>query len=415
MLSHPGLKRERNEDSMAWREPDVAHDLLHKGYVFVVADGVGGRQAGEIASQYIADRMVERYYQSPTPDTRAALAESIKLVNEELLEKASQEQGQEGMATTLLAAVVKGGKLFLANVGDCRAYLIRDQRIEQLTEDHSFAAELVRVGRISKEEAVEHPQRGVVTRYLGAEEVTEPDIFERDIQAGDIIVLCSDGLWSQLADEEISEIVTGDEPARAVNVLIDRANQRGGTDNVTAIVLRVEVRVDKPVSFRQRLKSVILNNTSRVGESSPQEEDKCRPQAEKGAKRQRTLAVKSPQQDAYAPHQRSSGESHKQSPVEIERESKDRAHEEAQFYVPDARPLRPVDEDGNSQQKRGGQSSQEVPPPVRIGECDSASEGDRRVDNDVGDAVLPDISIGDSEQHHGIDSMHNGPTSYPRE
>ena len=269
MLSHPGMKRERNEDSVACHEPDAAHDVLRKGYVYVVADGVGGRQAGEVASQYIADGIVERYHRSATSDTREALAESIKLVNGELLERASQEQGEEGMATTLLAAVVKGGKLFLANVGDCRAYLIRDQRIEQLTEDHSFAAELVRIGRISEEEAVEHPQRSVITRYLGAEEVVEPDIFERGIQAGDIIVLCSDGLWSQLADEEISEIATGEEPFQAVKVLIDRANQRGGTDNVTAIILRVEVGVDKPVSFRQRVKSVILNSTIWVGESSP--------------------------------------------------------------------------------------------------------------------------------------------------
>lgn len=154
VLSHQGIQRDLNEDSMAWREPDVAHDVLRKGYVYVVADGVATRQAGEVASHYATRRVGEHYYCSPTSDTGKALAESIKLVNEELLERASQEQGEEGMATTLLAAVVKGGKLFLANVGDCRAYLIRDQRIEQLTEDHSFAAELVRIGRISEEEAV---------------------------------------------------------------------------------------------------------------------------------------------------------------------------------------------------------------------------------------------------------------------
>lgn len=253
---------------MESREPDVASDLFRKGRVYVVADGIGGRQAGEVASHYAVQRIVHLYYDNSMSDTAQSLAEGIELVNGELLEKANEELSEEGMATTLLAAVLKGEKLFLANVGDCRGYLIHDQQIEQVTEDHAFAAELVRIGRISEDEAAKHPQRSVVTRYLGAEQFVEPDIFERDIQAGDTIVLCTDGLWSQLADEEIREIATGEEPSQAVKTLIDRANQRGGSDNVTAIVLRVEVRVDEPVSFGQRLKSVILRRRIQAGDSS---------------------------------------------------------------------------------------------------------------------------------------------------
>lgn len=144
------------------------------------------------------------------------------------------------MATTLVGAVVLGRQLHVANIGDSRAYLLRGDAISRLTEDHSFVTELVKLGRISEEEAIAHPQRNVVTRALGTQSTVEADFYEEAIQPGDMVILCTDGLWGEVSEEEMVQMVTQPlHPKEMAGELVALANQRGGSDNITVIVLQI--------------------------------------------------------------------------------------------------------------------------------------------------------------------------------
>jgi protein phosphatase len=229
-----GLVRSGNEDS------------YYKGAtVFAVADGLGGHQAGEVASA-IAAQAVAALDGQELPDpaaAAAALVAAAREANRSIMEQAVADEARFGMGTTLTAAaLVAGGRLQLAHVGDSRAYLLRDGRLTQCTRDHTVVAELVRHGRMTAEQAAVHPERSVLTRAVGLDpglEVDTPDPVE--LAAGDQVLLCSDGLTETVADERIAALLAAaDDGDGACRALVDAANAAGGPDNVTVVLLRVE-------------------------------------------------------------------------------------------------------------------------------------------------------------------------------
>lgn len=243
-LSDRGVTRVHNED--AWSTP--AADLTpgkiaSKGRLFVVADGVGGHQAGNVASKMAVTIIQEHYYAHASPDAAAGLAAAIREANTQIDQEAAARPEQRGMSTTVTAVVLRGAELTVANVGDSRTYLIRNGRARQVTADHSWVEEQVRVGIITREEADKHPQRNIITRSLGTNRELEIDIFEEHLDQGDSVLLCTDGLTNTVTDTEIGTIVGRARKAKkAVNELIEQAKQRGAPDNVTAVLLGVRKR-----------------------------------------------------------------------------------------------------------------------------------------------------------------------------
>jgi len=226
-----GRKRRGNEDCYA-----VAEDLG----LYLVADGMGGHTAGQVASEIASQAAVGAL--RTLVDASASLTDKLRFAvtaaNREILDTAQRKPELAGMGTTLVALLAESDRVALAHVGDSRAYLIRGGRIRQLTDDHSLVAELVRRREITETAARGHPHRHVLTRALGVRRSVEPDLAELTPEAGDIFVLCSDGLTGHVRDAEIAEVASGaDDPAAACAELVDLANDRGGDDNITVLVL----------------------------------------------------------------------------------------------------------------------------------------------------------------------------------
>ena len=226
-----GLKRRANEDCCI-----VAADLG----VYLVADGMGGHRAGQVASEIAAQAVVGAL--ETLADAAASLTDklrySLAAANREILDTARRKPELSGMGTTLVALLAASGRVALAHVGDSRAYLIRAERIRQLTDDHSLVAELVRRREITETAARGHPHRHVLTRALGVRRSVEPDLAELTPAACDTFVLCSDGLTGHVRDSEIAEIAVGAaDPDSACEQLISLANERGGEDNITVLLV----------------------------------------------------------------------------------------------------------------------------------------------------------------------------------
>lgn len=226
--SDVGLIRSGNEDSF------IARDDL-----FVVCDGMGGARAGEVASATACATIAAL---DPGSAGREDLHRVVFEANKAVIQKGAGDPQLQGMGTTMTAAFRTGpATLALAHVGDSRAYLLRDQALHQLTEDHSLVAELVRQGRLTPEQAAVHPHRSVITRALGIEPETVPDLFQLAVKPGDRLLLCSDGLSGMIDDEAIERILgEGDDPAAVTAALVDAALQNGGEDNVTVVAVLVE-------------------------------------------------------------------------------------------------------------------------------------------------------------------------------
>ncbi|MEW6232083.1 MAG: Stp1/IreP family PP2C-type Ser/Thr phosphatase [Chloroflexota bacterium] len=254
-LSDVGKDRDHNEDSYAVLEPVYEEELARKGRYYAVADGMGGHLAGEVASRFAVDQTMREYYANPTGDVAQALTEAVKRVNEQLFQKAAADPGKSGMGSTLVAAVLRGNELYVANVGDSRAYVLRNHALRQITRDHSLVAEQVRAGVITPEQAQAHPRRNVLLRSLGTQLAVEVDVFKESVQSGDVIVLCSDGLWGQVPDERIADLASQADPQRAVQEMIRLANEAGGPDNITALALVVKERTATAV-MAQRFRDV---------------------------------------------------------------------------------------------------------------------------------------------------------------
>ena len=245
--SDPGLRRSSNEDSVCAR-PDLS--------LWIVADGMGGHVAGEVASRE-AVQAIEAFiaetahadadytwpfaFEPSLSMTANRLKGGIRVANRRLSALMREDSALKGMATTASALVVDGSRGILAHVGDSRAYLCRDGQLRRLTQDHSWVEEQVRAGIMSASTARAHPWRNVVTRALAGGDDPDVDIVEVPLEAGDRLLLCSDGLMAAVTDERIGEIVAGDAtPDEVCRVLVAAANQGGGPDNITVIVVQVD-------------------------------------------------------------------------------------------------------------------------------------------------------------------------------
>ena len=204
----------------------------------VLCDGVGGGAAGEVASRTAAESVIDSLTMGDG-DIGVRLSEAIGEANAAVRRYARNNLGGVACGTTLVIAVVRGGRLTVAHVGDSRAYLLRAGTISRLTHDHSFVADLVRDGKMAESEAAAHPMRGSLTRAIGVADAVSPDVSERDLTSGDVVLLCSDGLHALATDAEIAAAV-GIEMARSARALIDLANAHGGTDNVSVALYQVD-------------------------------------------------------------------------------------------------------------------------------------------------------------------------------
>jgi PPM family protein phosphatase len=223
-----GRQRRDNEDNAFARAP-----------VFVVADGMGGAQAGEVASKIAIDTFQQGLPDSGSPEER--LATRVREANHEIHELSRADRERAGMGTTLTAAYVDDTSVAIAHVGDSRAYLFRDGKLERLTQDHSLVEELVRQNKLTPEQAAGHPQRSIITRALGPEASVEVDTWTYPVRAGDILLLCSDGLTTMISEARVAEILgeAGSLDGTA-DALIDAANEAGGRDNITVVLFRLE-------------------------------------------------------------------------------------------------------------------------------------------------------------------------------
>jgi len=223
-----GRQRKGNEDAYFARSP-----------LFAVADGMGGAQAGEVASR-AAMEAIENGLPDGPGSAEERLAGLVLEANDRIIEMAQADRGRAGMGTTMTAAYVTEGDIAIAHVGDSRLYRLRDGRLERLTEDHTLVAELERQGKITQEEAGRHPQRSIITRALGAERDIEVDHHSWPARDGDVYLICSDGLM-MFPEEEIGQIVRSAADLRgAARALVDAANAGGGRDNITVVLFRVE-------------------------------------------------------------------------------------------------------------------------------------------------------------------------------
>jgi PPM family protein phosphatase len=233
-LSDPGRRRRRNEDSFVVEPP-----------LFVVADGMGGAQAGEVASRLAASAFRE-FHEADDLEAAERVTAIVQEANRRIYDRAAEDRSVSGMGTTVTAALVEEGGITIGHVGDSRAYRIRGGDLEQLTDDHSLVADLVRGGRLSPEEADAHPQRSVITRALGTDREVDVDTIGVDVEADDVFLLCSDGLTSMVPDEEILRIVSGSSSLDdAAAELVQAANRSGGEDNITVVLFRVDGAVEE--------------------------------------------------------------------------------------------------------------------------------------------------------------------------
>ena len=251
-LTHVGMVRSANQDAygaiLAPNTPQGIDALL------AVADGMGGHQAGEVASAMAIQGLVRRLSPqdaknvTPLPQESQAdsLGDILQQVNGEIFQAAKQPQ-THGMGTTFTVAMISGLSLAVAHVGDSRMYLLRNGQLKQLSSDHSWVAEEVARGALTPEEAQAHPRRNILTRAMGTTPQVKVDTFEAKMELGDILMLCSDGLHSLVSDQEIAQMLSQKSPQDASQALVDRANSLGGNDNTTVIVARLD-----PASQRKR-------------------------------------------------------------------------------------------------------------------------------------------------------------------
>lgn len=221
-----GCLRDHNEDSLIVAPP-----------LFAVADGMGGHAAGEVASEIAVNVLAERAPAHPDSET---LGQAVEEANRAIIRAAHEGRGREGMGTTMTAAMLEGERLIIAQVGDSRAYLLHQGKIQQLTRDHSLMADMIEAGQLTPEEARSHPNRSVITRALGSDPHTQPDLYEINVETGDRLLVCSDGLSGMLRDQDIeATLARVHDPQRCASQLVNEAIAAGGHDNITVIVADV--------------------------------------------------------------------------------------------------------------------------------------------------------------------------------
>ncbi len=253
-VTDPGRKRRRNEDAYVVEPP-----------LFAIADGMGGAQAGEIASRLATAALREGGGVETWGEQR--IVDLIQEANRRVYDRSSTDPNTSGMGTTITVALVEDGSVAFGHVGDSRAYLIRDASMEQLTEDHSLVNELLKTGRLSREEAEVHPQRSVITRALGTDPDVDVDTFSVPARTGDLFLLCSDGLTDMVSEHSILSVVerNRNDIEAALRALVKAANRGGGQDNITVVAFEI---TDEPLASDGDTREQVL-----PGETASAEED----------------------------------------------------------------------------------------------------------------------------------------------
>jgi PPM family protein phosphatase len=243
--------RSSNEDNMSSYVPEDPQVMAKKGALFVVADGLGGYPQGEVASELAVNTIRDTYYQDTNANITTALQKAVEYTNSLLWQKnrekfqdvTNDEKDKIGMATTCVAAVLQDDRIYVANVGDSFAYVIRGEQVLQIAEDHSWVAEQVQAGLLTKEQARSHEKRNIITRCLGTQADVEIYVTSEIVQNGDVLILCTDGLWSLVEEDELRSIVAHYTTEESAKRLVERANENGGSDNITAVVVRVSLTI----------------------------------------------------------------------------------------------------------------------------------------------------------------------------
>lgn len=232
-----GIRRSNNED---------AFFVMKHDKVFIVADGVGGNNSGEIASHATVSSIADYIEKYPLigsctdEDVEKYFLDCIRKVNLSIIELSKKVPENKGMATTVVLAYIHKDILYIMNIGDSRAYVLRNGRLNLITEDHTYVNTLLKAGVITPEEAENHENKNMITRAVGADIMVEPDFFAVELEADDRILLCTDGLYNEVSEEEITEILINSKlQSDACNQLINKANIHGGYDNITLVVIRV--------------------------------------------------------------------------------------------------------------------------------------------------------------------------------
>ena len=249
-LSNVGMARTNNEDSFLFTQ--FGSGLINSipadsnsaaPWIFIVADGMGGGQAGEVASQMavelVSEKFAARLNQKRISNHQGfvkTLTSIVDEANRSILEAGQQNRELSGMGTTLTAAAVYNDTAYFAQLGDSRAYLLRNNKITQMTKDQSLVAQMIAMGKLTPEEAKVHPRRNVILQALGVQARVDVAITSTNLRRGDTLLLCSDGLWGKVESGEIKEIVQQSSPQTACENLVDLANERGGEDNITVLV-----------------------------------------------------------------------------------------------------------------------------------------------------------------------------------
>lgn len=240
-LTDVGRQRANNEDSYLYWEPDSDEDFSRKGRLAVVADGMGGYEGGQEASRLAVETVRSVYDNAFSGDPQATLTQAMETAHQNIQRFAQEHPQFYGMGTTCTALSIVGHQLHFAHVGDSRLYLIRAQTISRLTRDHSYVGRLVESGIVRSEDAESHPQRHILTAALGSGRDVAPHIPDQPVplEEGNILLLCTDGLWGLVGDPDLARVAQTNPPAEACQKLVATALERGGPDNVTVLILRV--------------------------------------------------------------------------------------------------------------------------------------------------------------------------------
>jgi protein phosphatase len=242
-LTDVGRQRENNEDSFRYWEPESHEELERKGRLAVIADGMGGYEGGQEASRIAVETVIEVYEKASGSGPQDALVEAFAVAHNRIQQYAENHHQFQGMGTTCTALVVVARQLYFAHVGDSRLYLVRAGEISRLTRDHTYVGRLVESGVVRAQDAETHPQRHILTAAMGSGREVAADIPQRalPVEPGDTFILCTDGLWGLVTDQEILDAVQGQPAAASCRSLVTMALQRGGPDNITVQMLRVGV------------------------------------------------------------------------------------------------------------------------------------------------------------------------------
>ena len=238
-LTDVGLKRNMNQDFVYASDQKVG--CLDN--LYIVADGMGGHNAGDMASRCAVETIVDYIENAGAAPPVKLLSEAVEAANEAVYARSTTDKKLEGMGTTVVAATVQKGCLYIANVGDSRLYILDEEEIVQITRDHSLVEEMVRAGQLAREKARNHPEKNVITSAVGMKTKPRIDCFDAALYPGDIFLMCSDGLTNMLEDEQILRIVQAKESLpEAAQKLIDEANHNGGSDNISVILATPDER-----------------------------------------------------------------------------------------------------------------------------------------------------------------------------